>query len=773
MRRTRFAIVLLAFAASLHADISGVGGVAVARPRVALVLSGGAALGIAHAGVIEVIEEAGIPIDMVLGTSMGAIVGGLYAAGYSPAEMQRIVGGLDWTTLFSERRQNPGDRYKILKDSRYPIRLGFDRSGVRFGQGFLEGQNLMTLFTGLTLNVAGTGSFDRLPVPFRAVSADIITGERVVFSDGSLAEAMRASMSIPGVFAPWVHDGHLLVDGGMVDNMPVDLAREMGADIVIAVESRPRGARSQDDLKSGMAVSAQTFHLFIEENMRASRREADLLIRPDLSQFTQTSFSSAAALIEKGREAALAMRPELEALAKRISETRALVTPDTEPNRSARRPPPVLAHLSFVGAGSEDRAAAEVSFAGLQGRHLDRSSMDAAIDRTWDSGRFSLVTVDFSREADTGTADLPEAVDGTVRLVPRVASRNDLMIGGYWRGVFSPIGSSDSRLSPALFLGNVTGKDSALFVNADIVGKSGAAAEWFLPLGPFYFRSGLRWESQYDSWTAGEGVGVRSYFRDAGGKEALGLALGRNGELEGWWSFDAIRASIPDDPSLGLEAEPSLVDSSLGMAGARLEWTAFDRDPFPSRGFSFDLEARKADPLLGGDSTFVAVDFGSAAALPIGPRSSLAFALFAGTDFSGFIPSVGSLPSPYWYVLAHPGLGIFPLLETRSARGLGDHAMAGSIEARHRVGRLNALLGGDIYAMANLSAGAARITGDNGVDFLPLRWSAGVGLGARFVEHLGAEAMAGFILDDDPLAPLRPAFSFRIGTLGQYSEDRR
>ncbi|MDA8410667.1 MAG: patatin-like phospholipase family protein [Treponema sp.] len=772
------------------------------RPRVALVLSGGAALGMAHAGVIEIIESFGIPIDMVLGTSMGAIVGGLYASGYSPEEMQKIVVGLDWPKLFSERSENPGDRYRIERDARFPAKLGFDRTGLHFGEGLLAGQNVLTLFTRLTLDVAGITNFDDLPVPYRAVAADIVTGERVVFSGGSLAEAMRASMSIPGLFAPWEYHGHSLVDGGIVDNMPVDIAREMGADIVIAVESRIRGARSAEELRSGLAVTSQALELFVEENMRASRRDADLLIRPDLSRFNPTSFSAAARLIQKGREAALAMSPQLEELARRIAAKRPLVTQDTEPNRAARRPPPILSRLSFAGGDSDDRATAGAAFADLPGRPLEASKLEAAIDRAWASGRYELVSIDFAPDtaaqtavgggapaastggaapaASTGGATpalsadgerrFPPAVDGTVRLEARTPSRNLVMVGGYWRGVFSPLGSSDSRLSPAAYFGDISGKDSALFVSSDILGKSGARAEWFEPLGPFYFRSRLEWESRYDTWSAGEGLVVRSYYRDAGGRAALGLNLGRNGEFEGFWSLASVRASLPDDPSKGFFAASGLADSVLGMAGARLTWAAFDREPFASKGFSLDMEGRLADPSFGGDTSFVALDLRTDATVPLGGKTSLGVSLFAGSDLSGLPGIAGRLPSPEWYSLVHPG--IFPLLETRSARGTGDHVFAGSVEARRRIGRMNALLGGDLYAIANLSVGAARITNNPGVDFFPLRWSGGIGIGSRFVEHLGALAMAGFVLDDDPLAPLRPALSFRLGSLTEFPGDR-
>jgi len=188
---------------------------ALPKPRVAVVLSGGSALGLAHVGVLQVIERAGIPIDMILGTSMGSIVGGLYAAGYTPEQLESIVTKIDWTTVFSERRDSPGDRYDWLKRERFPLRIGFDRNGISLGAGLLEGQNVLSLFTELTLHDLAVRDFDKLPVPYRAVAADLLSGEKVVISHGSLADAMRASMSIPGIFRPYEIDGRTVVDGGL------------------------------------------------------------------------------------------------------------------------------------------------------------------------------------------------------------------------------------------------------------------------------------------------------------------------------------------------------------------------------------------------------------------------------------------------------------------------------------------------------------------------------------------------------------------------------
>jgi NTE family protein len=724
----------------------------------------------AHAGVIEIIEEVGIPIDMVLGTSMGSLVGGLYAAGYSPSEMSSIVTHIDWSALFSERRDSPGDRYDHLKNRRFPFHLGIDRHGIRMGSSMLKGQNVMAYFTGLVLHSLSTRDFDLFPVPYRAVAADIITGERVVLSSGSLANAMRSSMSIPGLFEPWESDGHYLVDGGIVDNMPVDLARSMGADIVIAVESRTQPAKSIEALGSSIAISSQTIALFMEENMRPSRADADLLIKSDLSDFTMASFRDAAALIARGRKAAEAMRPQLEALASRIAESRPLVKPADQANRHAMREDPRLARLEVSGGTESDIALARTAFAPLIGTRLDGGGLKAAIDQIYLSGLFATVTFDVA-PMPAGSGQPGDAVVGLLRLVPDKTIRNEILLGGSYRGVLSALASTESTLMPALYLGELTGKDSALFAEFGLLGKTLARAEYFQPFGPLYFKPGLHYESQYDSWPLGEGLGVRSYFRTVGGDLVAGLSLGKRGELEARWALESVRASNRDDPSQGGASEGAIVDGVLGLLEARIDLDEYRTGIFPELGFSFQADLRRADPAFGGTTSYTSTDLSASCALPLGPRLSLAMSGFAGTDFSGYLPGIGQLPSARWYSLRQPGM--FYGLEARPDREIGNHAAALAIELRANLGRISALLGGDLFGIANLSVGSTRVTDDPLTDFLPLRFNGSLGMGARITRSFGALAVVGLVSDSNAIHPIRPALTFELGTLSRFAEDRR
>jgi NTE family protein len=258
------------------------------RPKIGLVLSGGGARGAAHIGVLEVLEEMHIPIDCIVGTSMGSIVGGLYASGMSPAEINEALATIDWEDAFNDnipredrsfRRKRDDDLYLI----KHKPGIG-DDGKIKLPTGFLQGQKIDLIFKELTLPVSDIKNFDQLNIPFRAVATDITTGEMVVFSSGDLAKSMRASMSIPGIFAPMEMDGRLLVDGGVSNNLPVDVARDMGAEIVIVVDiSTP--LKKREELTSALSITAQLTGILTRRNTEAqiaTLSDKDILIVPPL-----------------------------------------------------------------------------------------------------------------------------------------------------------------------------------------------------------------------------------------------------------------------------------------------------------------------------------------------------------------------------------------------------------------------------------------------------------------------------------------------------------
>ncbi len=279
------------------------------RPRVVLVLSGGGARGSAHVGVLRVLEEARIPVDAVVGTSMGSIVGGLYAAGMTPDELEVAMVETDWHSVFTDRPPREVRYFRRKEDDadflvRY--KMHFRDGKPRFPMGFLQGQTLENLLKYYEITRTDVTNFDDLTIPFRAVATDLATGLPVVLDHGSLATAMRASMSIPGVFPPVTVDGQLLVDGGAAANLPVEVARVFDADVVIAVDiSTPL------DTESTPASHLQVVHrltgFLTKGNVQRSKAELrtqDILIEPDLGEITIQDFERADEAIAIGEQAA-------------------------------------------------------------------------------------------------------------------------------------------------------------------------------------------------------------------------------------------------------------------------------------------------------------------------------------------------------------------------------------------------------------------------------------------------------------------------------------
>jgi NTE family protein len=279
------------------------------RPRIGLVLSGGGARGAAHIGVLKVLEEQRIPIDAIAGTSMGAVVGGLYASGLTAEDIERVMTSVDWQDAFRDRpaRSDLNFRRK-LEDQNFLVKfpLGLKGRKFRLPRGLVQGQKLTQILRGLTLPVAQIESFDELAIPFRAIATDIVTGDRVVIDHGDLTTAMRASLSAPGVFSPVESEGRMLVDGGLSSNLPIDVARRMDVDVLIVVDCGfPLLERGK--LVSVATVSNQMLAILIRHNTAQQRKtltERDVVIDPALGDFSSLDFTAHAKAMDIGEAAA-------------------------------------------------------------------------------------------------------------------------------------------------------------------------------------------------------------------------------------------------------------------------------------------------------------------------------------------------------------------------------------------------------------------------------------------------------------------------------------
>jgi NTE family protein len=370
------------------------------RPKVGLVLSGGGARGAAHIGVLEVLEEHRVPVDYIAGTSMGALVGGLYASGLSAAELERVISEVDWADAFADKIPRADRSFRRKRDDDLYLvknKPGLRGASLEFPPALIDGQQIDLLLKRHTLPVVTVRDFDELSIPFRAVAADVVTGEAVVLDHGDLALAMRASMAIPAVFAPREIDGRLLVDGGITENLPIDVVRRMGADVIIAVDIGTP-ATGREGLHSLPAITLQLMTVVSEQNRRrqvASLGARDIFIQPDLGTITTASFDRATETVPIGVRAAQAVAAQLDRLALPEAEYRA--------HLAARRRGAERITVDELRIVNHSRLADDVIATRLgpvAGAPLDVDRLETALDQVFGLELFESVYYDVARESD-------------------------------------------------------------------------------------------------------------------------------------------------------------------------------------------------------------------------------------------------------------------------------------------------------------------------------------------------------------------------------------
>ena len=364
------------------------------RPRIGLVLSGGGARGAAHIGVLKVLEEMHVPIDAIAGTSMGAVVGGLYASGLSPREIEAVMTSLNWQDAFRDRppredltlRRKQEDQNFLVK---FP--LGLRGGKVLLPKGLIQGQRLNQTLRRLTLPVAHITNFDDLAAPFRAVATDLETGDAVIIGSGDLTSAMRASLSAPGVFAPVDREGRLLVDGGIADNLPIDVARAMGVDVLIVVDvGAPLLPREK--LSSAPVISNQMLAILIQRSSReqlAKLAPDDIVIRPALGDASSFDFGIVARVIGVGEAAARGAHDRLAALALGPQDMQRYV----ERREQARRGPPRIEFVEVESGSQHYSQKLESLFKDLTGKPLDPDAVARRVTALYGQG--TLDTLDY------------------------------------------------------------------------------------------------------------------------------------------------------------------------------------------------------------------------------------------------------------------------------------------------------------------------------------------------------------------------------------------
>lgn len=384
-----------------------------AHPRIGLVLSGGGARGAAHIGVLKVLEEMRIPVHAVVGTSMGSLVGGGYAAGLPAAELERRVTQVDWDVLFNDdppRKQWPARRKEASANPTWDFSLGVRDGGVRLPKGAISGQKVQLFFNDLVKGVERVQRFDDLPIPFRAVATNLENGEMAVFEDGPLPVAMRASMSVPGVFAPMEWQDHIYVDGGLVRNLPIDVAHELDVDVIIAV-NLGSGYLPREQLGTILGVTGQMIAILTEQNVKTSLKQIrpgrDVLIVPDLGNISSSDFKRAAEAIATGETAARKAAPELA----RFSLSEADYARWRRERFGPGRPVQRVGEVQVAGLQRVNPELFDGLIADQEDRPLDRARLVDEIQGLYGRGDFERISYRFEPQRDGDDMLIVDAIE--------------------------------------------------------------------------------------------------------------------------------------------------------------------------------------------------------------------------------------------------------------------------------------------------------------------------------------------------------------------------
>jgi NTE family protein len=599
------------------------------RPRVCLVLSGGGARGMAHIGVLKIIEQMQVPIDCIAGTSMGAVVGGLYASGMTVGEIDATIRSLNWQEAF---RDSPPRRELAFRrkqdDVNFLVRLplGLKHGRVLLPKGLIQGQRLQQTLRQLTLPFSDNTNFDLLPTPFRAVATDLLTGDAVLMDQGDLAFAMRASISAPGLFAPAESQGQLLVDGGLAENLPIDVARAMHADILIVSDVsfplQPRAA-----LDSALTISNQMLAILVRKDadrQRATLGSADILIQPVLGTASSTDFSAAGSTIAAGENAARSMLSRLVALS--VGDT---AYGEYLARRAERKPG--LPEIKFVRVDENSEPYEKTIVAQMQpllGKPLDPQAVGAVITELYGLGNFE--SVDYALVDQGAGADKESGLE--VRARRKSWGPNYVRFGLSLEDDFQ--GNSRYNAAARFIVTELDPLGAELLTDVQIGSDQKIASEFYQPLNAtrtWFVAPRLRIEGRDLPIYANNYEIADFRDRQAEADFDVGTNLGNWGEIR--VGYHRLNGATHDN-----WGNPALVQSQYnnGELFFKFSYDRLDNVHFPRDGQTLTLQWDANRTNLGGDFAFDKVQADWLMARSYG-RNTLLLWTSAGTTLNGTI----------------------------------------------------------------------------------------------------------------------------------------
>jgi NTE family protein len=589
------------------------------RPKIGVALEGGGAMGLAHIGVLKWFEEHHIPVDYVAGTSMGGLVGGFYATGMNPEEMETLIKGMHWRKILSDRTPYEDLSFRRKEDQRaYPNSLIFGlRHGLSIPAGLTAGHQIGLIIDRVTLPYGELPSFDVLPVPFRCVATDLVSGKPYVFKDGSLAVALRATMSIPGAFSP-VNEGEaVFVDGGLVNNLPTDVVRQMGADIVIAVHLETAPAEAKD-IRSIFSVLEQSVRVVVAENEVRGLARADAVVSVPLAEFSTIEYQKSEPIMQKGYEAAKDRAPLLAAFALDDSDWQEYLR-----ERTARkqRETPVPQFIKVQGTDAHGATDVARYLKSFQGKPLNPQRLDQVLTQLTGMGRYSSAGYRLTEEnGQTGLlvqvvekSDAPPMFQPAFEVDGSQSGNVDFTMGT--RFTFMDVAGFRSEWRTDLLLGNTYG------IQTELYRPFAAESRWFF--APHADAS----DTTFPIYAKNDPLAdYRIYRINIGGD--LGYSFGRFSELRVGYEVGSLNTKL----RLGTPQIPA-VEGRVGQTRVRYLLDHTDDPVIPRRGFSAESNFRWFDDSPGANGGFPSMDLKLGYFQPITRSASLFAESEGGTTF--------------------------------------------------------------------------------------------------------------------------------------------
>src|SRR6266571_4560240 len=589
------------------------------RPTIGVALEGGGAMGLAHIGVLKWFEEHHIPVDYVAGTSMGGLVGGFYAMGMSPDELKTLIEGMDWRKILGDRTPYEDLAFRRKEDQRaYPNSLIFGlRGGLSLPSGLNAGHQIGLLIDRVTLPYDEVPSFDALPVPFRCVATDLVSQKPYVFKDGSLAVALRATMSIPGAFSP-VNDGKaVFVDGGLVDNLPTDVVRQMGAEIVIAIHLEPTPVEAKD-IQSVFSVLNHSVRVLLEENEVRSLAQADAVVSVPLAEFTTVDYAKSAQIMKRGYDATNVRARLLEAFALDDADWQ-----EHQRVREARKRSDIPTPQFIEVRGTTAHEATDVIryVKRFQGKPINPEKLDEVLTRLTGVGRY-----------DSAGYRLV-AKNGQPGLLVQVVEKNYAppMFQTAFEVDGSQSGNVDFTMGTRFTFMDVAGFRSEWRTDVLLGNTYGIQTELFRP-----FRAESRWffaphadasDTAFPIYAKNDPLAdYRIYRTNIGGD--VGYSFGRFSELRVGYEVGSLNTKL----RLGSPEIPS-VEGRVGQTRLHYLLDHTDDPVIPRRGFSAETNFRWFDQSPGANGGFPSMDLKWGYFQPIARSASLFLESEGGTTF--------------------------------------------------------------------------------------------------------------------------------------------